>query len=54
MAKNLADALEPIREKRAYYESRPEMVDDIIEAGRLKAGAVAKQTMQEVRAAIKL
>jgi len=54
MAQNLVVALEPIREKRAYYESRPEMVDDIIEAGRLKASAVAKQTMQEVRAAIKL
>lgn len=54
MAQNLVKALEPIREKRAYYEDRPEMVDDIIEAGRLKASAVAKQTMQEVRAAIKL
>ena len=54
MAQNLVIALEPIREKRAYYEGRPQMVDDMIEAGRLKAGAVAKQTMQEVRTAIKL
>ena len=54
MAQNLVIALEPIREKRAYYESQPELVADMIEAGRLKAGAVAKQTMQEVRAAIKL
>jgi tryptophanyl-tRNA synthetase len=54
MAQHLITALEPIREKRAYYESRPDMVDDMIESGRLKASTVAKQTMQEVRAAIKL
>jgi len=54
MAGNLAKALEPIREKRAYYESRPELVEEIINAGDEKAGKVIRQTMEEVRAAIKM
>ncbi len=54
MAENLAKALEPIREKRAYYEQRPELVSDIIKAGDEKAQKVVKQTMEEVRAAIKI
>jgi len=54
MAGNLAKALEPIREKRAYYETRPKLVDDIINAGDEKAGKVIRQTMEEVRAAIKM
>ncbi|HSQ86030.1 MAG TPA: tryptophan--tRNA ligase, partial [Desulfobacterales bacterium] len=29
MARYLINALEPMREKRAYYETRPELVDDI-------------------------
>jgi tryptophanyl-tRNA synthetase len=54
MAKNLIKFLEPIREKREYYASRPETVDEIIAAGNEKAKAVASQTMAEVRQAIKL
>ncbi|MGW8324588.1 MAG: tryptophan--tRNA ligase, partial [Desulfobacterales bacterium] len=37
MARNLINALEPMREKRAYYETRPQLVDDIIEDGCEKA-----------------
>ena len=54
MAGNLAKFLEPIREKRAYYESRPDLVDDIINTGDEKAGKVVQQTMEEVRTAIKM
>lgn len=52
MAENLVNALSPIREKRKYFEDRPEMVREIIASGNQKAQAVARQTMQEVRSAI--
>ena len=54
MAKNLSKALEPIREKREYYEARPKMVDDIIADGIKRAGKVAAKTMEEVRASVKI
>ncbi len=54
MAKNLIKALEPIRDKRAYYEDRPRLVDDIIAGGCDKARRVARRTMEEVRKAIKI
>ncbi len=54
MSANLSKALEPIREKRAYYEERPEHVEEIIAAGEEKARKVVRQTMKEVRAAIKI
>ena len=52
MAENLINALAPIREKRKYFEERPEMVQEIIASGNQKAQAVARQTMKEVRSAI--
>lgn len=54
MAENLSKALEPIREKREYYEARPKMVDDIIADGIKRAGKVAAKTMEEVRASVKI
>ena len=54
MAQNLIKGLEPIREKRAYYETRTRLVDDIISDGCNKARKVAKMTMEEVRSAAKL
>jgi len=54
MARNLADYLNPLREKREYYRSRPELVDELIAAGNEKASRVAQQTMAEVRAAMKI
>jgi len=54
MAKNLSEVLEPIREKREYYEARPDLVDEIIAAGILKARKVAERTMEEVRTAVKI
>ena len=54
MAKYLIKALEPMREKREYYEARPQLIDDIIVEGCDKARRVARQTMAEVRTAIKI
>ena len=54
MAKYLTGYLEPLREKREYYRTRPERVTDIIASGNDKAKKVAQQTMEEVRAAMKI
>ena len=54
MARGLVKALEPIREKRAYYESRPEMVEEIMVEGSNRARKAAQETMAIVRAAIKI
>ena len=48
MAKNLIAFLEPIREKRKYYEERPEIVAELIVTGSNKAREVAQKTMEEV------
>ena len=54
MARYLINALEPMREKRIYYETRPTLVDEIIVDGCEKARKVAQKTMTEVKAAIKI
>jgi tryptophanyl-tRNA synthetase len=54
MAENLIKALEPIREKRAFYKDKPQLVEEIINSGSEKARAVASRTMVEVRDAIKI
>lgn len=48
----LEDVLTPIREKRAYYESHLEEVDEILINGSKKAREVAINTLQKVRDAI--
>jgi tryptophanyl-tRNA synthetase len=54
MAESLIKGLNSIREKRSYYEQRPDMVEDIIDAGSAKALEVARNTMAEVRNAVKI
>jgi len=54
MAKKLIDALAPIREKNQYFNNHPEIVDDVLAAGEKKAGQIARETLEEVRAAINL
>ena len=54
LAKNINDTLEPMREKRKYYEERPELVDEILRKGTEKARQTAKETMKEVKQAMKL
>jgi tryptophanyl-tRNA synthetase len=46
--------LEPIREKRSYYESRKDEVLAIIIDGESRARKTAQETMKEVREAMKL
>jgi tryptophanyl-tRNA synthetase len=54
MAENLIKVLEPVHEQRAYYESHPDTVRAIIEDGDQTARAVARETMEQVRAAVKI
>lgn len=54
MAQGLIASLEPIREKRRYYESKPDVVADMIVSGSNKARTVAQKTMEEVRSAMKI
>ncbi|UCD86811.1 MAG: tryptophan--tRNA ligase [Desulfobacterales bacterium] len=54
MAENLVKALAPVHEKRTYYETRPDTVRAIIEHGDQAARAVAVETMEQVRAAIRI
>ncbi len=50
----LNNLLEPIRERRSEYASKPELLREIILEGTRKGRAVAQQTMEEVRAAMKI
>jgi tryptophanyl-tRNA synthetase len=54
MALYLNKALEPIREKRSYYEAHPQQVDEIMADGCDRARKTARTTMEDVRAAIKI
>lgn len=44
--------LTPIREKRAFFEANPGLLEDILRDGAVKAGTAARETMDEVTAAI--
>ena len=52
--KALNGFLEPIRARRSEYASKPERVREIIVEGTRKGRAVAQETMEEVRAAMKI
>ena len=54
LAKNIIEELKPIREKRKYYEERPELVDEILIKGTEKARQTAKETRKKVKKAMKL
>ena len=54
LAKNIIEYLRQIREKRAYYEQHPELVDKILREGTEKARKTAKETMKKVKKAMKL
>lgn len=54
LANNIINYLAPIREKRAYYEARPELIDEILAEGTKKARETAKETMKKVKKAMKL
>jgi hypothetical protein len=46
--------LEPIRERRKFYENSPETVCEIIRTGTEKARSAAREIMREVRAAMRI
>jgi tryptophanyl-tRNA synthetase len=52
LARAINDFLEPIRERRAQYEARPQMVDDILIAGTRRHQQEARETMRLVREAM--
>ena len=54
LAKNVNQFLEPIREKRKYYEEHPELVEKILKEGTEKTRQTAKEIMKKVKEAMKL
>jgi tryptophanyl-tRNA synthetase len=54
MADNLIKALAPLHEKRHYYLAHPEIVEEIMIEGSRKARQIAVETMQQVKAAVKI
>jgi tryptophanyl-tRNA synthetase len=53
-AERIIEALGPLREKRAYYESHRDEVTEILHAGEARAREKAEDTMQDVRRAMKM
>ena len=54
LAQNVNKFLEPMREKRKYYEERPELVEKILIEGTEKTRKTAKETMKKVKKAMRL
>ena len=54
LAQNIIEYLAPMREKRKYYEERPELVDKLLIEGTEKGRKDAKETMRKVRHAMRL
>jgi tryptophanyl-tRNA synthetase len=54
LADHLVARLAPIRERRLYYEKRPDEVRDIYLSGARRAREVTGETMDDVRSAVKL
>jgi len=53
-ASNISLMLEPIIEKRNYYENKKSEVLEILDDGEKRAGKVAEETMKEVREQMKM
>lgn len=54
MAASLNEAMAPLHEKRQYYESHPEIVDQIMAEGSAKARRIAKDTMAHVKDVLRM
>ena len=54
LATALNNFLEPMREKRAHFEAKPALVDEILHAGNERMRAEARETMRLVREAMGL
>lgn len=49
LAKAIFEELEPIQERRKYFEAHPEVVDQILAQGKEYASKIARETLAEVR-----
>jgi tryptophanyl-tRNA synthetase len=54
LAASINSLLEPIRERRSYYENRPDQVKEILQTGTQKVKAVAQETVDQVREAMSI
>ena len=54
LAQRITEEMKPVHERMDYYMSHMDEINSIIEAGNKKAAKIARQTMDEVRAAIKI
>jgi len=54
LIQNIIKEFEPLRERRKYYEERPEELKKILMEGTAKAREEAKQTMIKVKEAMRL
>lgn len=54
LAQRITEEMKPVHERMDYYISHTDEIDSIIEEGNKKAAKIARQTMDEVRAAIKI
>ena len=54
LARRIAEAMGPIHERMDYYVNHLDEINLIIEEGNRKATKIARQTMDEVRAAVKI
>jgi tryptophanyl-tRNA synthetase len=54
LAKALNDFLDPIRERRAHFETQPDMVREIVMEGTRQARKVGEETIRKVRHAMKI
>ncbi len=54
LTESLNTLLDPFREKRAFYEERPDLVLDIIKTGTAKANAVGNETVRMMKEAMHL
>ncbi len=54
LARRIAEAMQPIHERMDYYMNHLDEINSIIEEGNKKATKIARQTMDEVRAAVKI
>jgi tryptophanyl-tRNA synthetase len=53
-ADGIVAVLNPIQERRKQYESKPQLVEEILSAGAERATKVAKETMLQVRSAMNM
>ncbi len=54
LARAINEFLAPIRERRAYYEARPEMIEEILYSGNRRMRQESAETMRLVRQAMGL